>query len=210
MRRVLLWVLILFLGSATCLHVVHARPQQAAAPPAAAAAPASGVRAEYLANLNAAADHAVRLAGAFPAEKYTWRPGEGVRSVSEVFLHIAAANYSYARRLGVALPEGVTLGPDFEKSTTDKAKVTEILKQSIEIARQAATQMAYDADVEKTMQGAGGRQITYRQILFSLASHNHEHLGQLIAYARVNGIVPPWTEEQQQQQRQQQPPKKSP
>jgi uncharacterized damage-inducible protein DinB len=64
-------------------------------------------------------------------------------------------------------------------------------------------------DVEKTSQWIGGRQATMREIMFFLAVHEHEHLGQMIAYARMNGITPPWTEEQQQRQ-QQQPPAKRP
>ena len=151
-----------------------------------------------------AANKLVRLAEAIPAEKYTWRPGEGVRSVSEVFLHVAAGNYSIPRRLGTPAPEGFN-PQGYDKSTTDKAKVIEALKQSIENVRKA---YAGVTDVEKTAQWFGGRQATMREIMFFIAIHEHEHLGQMIAYARMNGITPPWTEEQQQ--RQQQPPAKRP
>ncbi|OLD69492.1 MAG: hypothetical protein AUI33_09025 [Ignavibacteria bacterium 13_1_40CM_2_61_4] len=140
----------------------------------------------------------LRLAEAVPAEKYTWRPGEGVRSVSEVFLHVAAGNYGILRRVGAQPPEGLDLR-GLEKSTTEKAKVVEALKASFAHVRQATSKLT-DADLDKTAPWFGDRQASYREILFFLAAHQHEHLGQSIAYARINGVIPPWTEERQQQQ----------
>jgi uncharacterized damage-inducible protein DinB len=162
-------------------------------------------RDEALRNFSDAGDKLVRLAEKMPAEKYTWRPGEGVRSVGEVYLHAAAGNFNLSRRLGATVPEGIQLGAGFEKQTTEKDKIVALLKQSVEHVK-AAIQNVADADVEKTAPWFGGRQAALREIMFFIASHNHEHLGQSIAYARVNGVVPPWTEEAQQRQ-QQQPPK---
>jgi uncharacterized damage-inducible protein DinB len=143
-----------------------------------------------------------KLAQAIPAEKYNWRPSKDVRSVSEVFLHVAGGNFSIPRRLGADPP--ADFNPQgFDKSTTEKTKVIDLLKRSFVHAKQAATKLT-DADMEKTADWFGGRQATYREILFFLAAHQHEHLGQSIAYARVIGITPPWTEEQQQRQKVQQ------
>ena len=158
---------------------------------------ATANRDEVLRNFSDAADKAVRLAEAMPAVKYTWRPMEGVRSVSEVYLHIAAGNFSISRRFGAKLPEGVQINDEFEKQTTDKAKVVEILKQSVEHVKQAMNNLQ-DADLTKTSPWFGGKQATYREIMSFLASHTHEHLGQSIAYARMNNVTPPWTEEAQQ------------
>src|SRR5260370_39135222 len=77
------------------------------APAMASAAPASGFRAEFLEGIAYYEQRYTRLAEAMPAEKYAWRPGEGVRSVGEVFTHIIAANYSVARALGTAPPNGL-------------------------------------------------------------------------------------------------------
>ncbi len=180
---------------------------QAAAPAAAPAASSASGRDEALRNFSDAADKAVRLAEAIPVEKYTWRPMDGVRSVSELLLHIAAGNFSISRRFGATLPAGIQINAEFEKQSTDKAKVIEILKQSVEHVKQAMNNLQ-DADLAKTSPWFGGKQASYREIMFFLASHNHEHLGQAIAYARMNKIVPPWTEEAQQ--RPQPPPKKQP
>jgi uncharacterized damage-inducible protein DinB len=167
------------------------------------AAPAPSTRDEALRNFDDAAGKLLRLAEALPADKYTWRPAEGVRSVSEIFLHVSAGNYNIPRRLGTNPPEGLDIR-GLEKSSTEKVKVIETLKASIENVRAAFAKVD---DTEKTAQWIGGRQASMREIMFFIASHSHEHLGQMIAYTRMAGITPPWTEEAQQRQ-QQQPPKK--
>lgn len=161
-------------------------------------APASGPRAEFLTELKIHEDKYIRLAEALPAEKYTWRPADGVRSVSEVFLHVAAANYNIPHIFGFAPPAGFT-PKGFDKSTTDKAKIIETLKDSFAHVRQGVSNLP-DADLEKQIDWFTGSKITYRGVLLFIISHVSEHLGQQIAYARVNGIVPPWTEDQQRKQ----------
>jgi len=165
------------------------------------AAPTSGVRAEVLADLNYFEKRFVDLGERIPQEKYTWRPGEGVRSISEVLMHVAGANYAIPRVIGTQPPAGFQ-PKGFDTSTTEKAKIVESLKQSFAHARGAVTGLS-DADVEKAVK-VFGRESTYRGAMFLMGRHLAEHLGQLIAYARVNSIVPPWTEEAQK--RQQQPP----
>ena len=164
------------------------------------AAPTSGARAEFLNELKTQEDKFVQLAKAIPADKYTWRPAEGVRSVSEVFLHVAAANYNLTKVIGYPPPPGFKV-QGFDKSTTDKTKVISTLKDSFAHMRQAVLSMP-DADVEKQVDWFGAKN-TYRGILLFILRHNAEHLGQAIAYARMNGVVPPWTEEQQAQQKKQ-------
>ena len=82
-----------------------------------------------------------------------------------------------------------------EKSTTDKAKVIATLKDSFAHAKKAITAMP-DADLEKSLDWFGGKN-TQRGILLFIVRHAAEHLGQSIAYARVVGIIPPWTEDTQ-------------
>ena len=163
-----------------------------------AAAPTSGVRAEFLNELKTQEDKFVQLAQAMPAGKYTWRPAEGVRSVSEVYLHVATANYNLPHVFGVAPPPDFKAA-GFDKSTTDKAKVIDILKDSFAHMRQAVLNMP-DADTEKQVDWFGSKN-TYRGVMLFIIRHGAEHLGQSIAYARMNGVTPPWTEEQQAQQK---------
>jgi uncharacterized damage-inducible protein DinB len=153
--------------------------------------PTAGWRAEYLATMNGAEAKYVQLAEAMPADKMTWRPAEGVRSVAEVFLHVAAANYNLATRLGATVPAGFT-AQGFERSTTDKAEVIRHVRESFAHFRRAVE--AYpDNDPERKIRWFGPPEITIRHFLFFNADHNGEHLGQMIAYARMNGVAPPWS-----------------
>ena len=151
----------------------------------------TGFRAEYLAELSVSEDHLVRLAEAIPADKYTWRPAAGVRSVSEVLLHVAGSNFNMPRVLGVAPRDGMVTG-DYDKSTADKAQVVAALKESFTFMRRGVEKLR-DAYAEKTIAWFDGKN-TYRGVLYFMARHTGEHTGQLIAYARMIGIVPPWSE----------------
>jgi len=131
----------------------------------------------------------VSLAEATPADKLTWRPSAGVRSVSEVFMHVAGANYMLPGMMGVKPPEG--LSRDMEKTVTDKAEIVSWLKKSFAHLRAAGAGMD-DAAVSKTMK-VFGRDMSQGSFLSFMVSHLHEHLGQSIAYARVNGVKPPWS-----------------
>jgi uncharacterized damage-inducible protein DinB len=164
--------------------------------PNAATTPASGPRAELLRQLDDAQQKLVALAEAIPQEKYSWRPGEGVRSVSEVYMHVAGANYLIPRAVGVNPPAG--LEKDLEK-ITDKAKVVDALKQSFAHVRLALLGTS-DADLDKPAK-LFGNNTTVRNVFLTLTTHAHEHLGQSIAYARMNDITPPWTAARQAQPR---------
>lgn len=178
-----------------------------AAAPAAAAmeAPKPGFRADFLKEWGSLEKKFVALAEAIPQEKYTWRPTPDVRSVSEVFLHVAGGNYSYLDGMGVPPPAGVDR-KTFEKSTTDRASIVEHLKQSFDRVRETMLKTS-DADLEKPAK-LYGQASTVREVLFTLVTHTPEHLGQIIVYARECGVVPPWTAERQARQKQP-PPKKS-
>jgi uncharacterized damage-inducible protein DinB len=132
----------------------------------------------------------VQLAEAIPADKFGWRPAEGVRSVSEVVMHVAAANYALAASLGVAPPAGADL-ENLEK-VTDRDQVLSTLKTSIDHAKQAF-KAAEGTDFNRTVNAFGFEMPAARAVVI-LAAHSHEHLGQLIAYARSNGVTPPWSQ----------------
>lgn len=148
-----------------------------------------GVRGEVLSEIDGLEKKYLGLAEAVPQDKLGWRPAEGVRSFSEVFMHVAGANYRLPGFIGVKAPEG--LPQDMEKITS-KADIVKHLKGSFDHIRNSVMNMS-DADVEKTSK-MFGRDRTYREIGFFMAGHMHEHLGQLIAYSRMNGITPPWSQ----------------
>ena len=152
----------------------------------------SGYRSEVLSEVLVQENKYERLADAIPADKYSWRPSADVRSIAEVFLHVATANYNLYKLIGAAPPANVDL-KTLEKSTTDKAKVVATLKDSFAHARKAITAMP-DADLEKSLDWFGGKN-TERGVLIFILRHGAEHLGQSIAYARMVGVVPPWTQD---------------
>ena len=158
-----------------------------------------GYRSEVLAEVMIQEDKFSRLAEAIPADKYTWRPAPDVRSFAEVFMHVAAANFNLYKLVGTPPPAGFDV-KDFEKSTTDKAKVIATLKESFAHAKKAITAMS-DADLEKSLDWFGGKN-TERGVLLFVVRHAAEHLGQSIAYARFVGIIPPWTEDMQKKSEQ--------
>jgi uncharacterized damage-inducible protein DinB len=144
-----------------------------------------------LADVKDAETKFVGLAKAIPADKYTWRPGEGVRSVSEIFLHVITADYALMNLIGTPLPDGFNR-QGFEKSTTDKDKIIDELNKSFAYV-ESAIEKTPDSQLQKQMKLFGGKEGTGGDVLFLLITDLHEHLGQMIAYARLNGVVPPWT-----------------
>jgi uncharacterized damage-inducible protein DinB len=153
-----------------------------------AAAPAlTGFRAEFLANLDDVQGKLISLAETTPAEKFTWRPSGDVRSISEVYMHIAGSNYFLASFLGAEAPK--TNG-DAETKVTKKADVIAEMKKSFEHLRTAVRKAN---DLEKRVKMFGSS-TTHRGVLVTILGHLHEHLGQSIAYARMNGITPPWSD----------------
>jgi uncharacterized damage-inducible protein DinB len=165
-----------------------------AQPPAAAGtdpAAATGLRRDIIASLADAESKLVQLAEATPQDKYAWRPAPGVRSISEVFMHMVGANYMIPPIAGAARPTGVTLTQESERTVTDKAAIVNHLRQSFAYARQAVAGVP-DGELDASVQ-LFGRPSTKRNVLVLMATHAHEHLGQAIAYARTNGIRPPWS-----------------
>ena len=133
----------------------------------------------------------VALAEAIPAEKYSWRPGPGVRSTSEVFMHIATANFGLLSVTGPKMPTDMKPA-DMEKTVTKKADVISWLKRSLDAVKTAHAGIK-PADLQRKVKIAG-RDATVDGMYLRIIVHANEHMGQLVAYARMNRIVPPWSE----------------
>lgn len=182
MRRTLLAL------SFCCTTVLLSAPRAQQPVTAVPAPPKSGFRAEFLQDLDDVQKKIVSLAEAMPAEKYNWRPAPDVRSVSEVYMHIAGGNYLMASFVGMKMPSYDTA--KFEK-IGEKPRVLEELRRSFDHLRTAAL-TASDADLDKSIK-MFGNDTSERAAFLSALNHLHEHLGQSIAYARMNGVVPPWS-----------------
>jgi uncharacterized damage-inducible protein DinB len=133
----------------------------------------------------------VALAEAIPAEKLAWRPGPGVRSTSEVLMHIAMTNFYLLSVTGPKMPADLA-SPDMEKTVTGKAEVINWLKRSLDAVKSARAGLKA-ADLQRKVKINGGT-ATVDGMYLRIIIHDNEHMGQLVAYARMNGIVPPWSE----------------
>jgi uncharacterized damage-inducible protein DinB len=133
----------------------------------------------------------VALAEATPEGKFGWRPASGVRSVSEVYMHIALANYWLLSITGVKEP-AETAPDNLEKTVKSKAEVIRWLKRSLEAVKTERAKLK-SADFKRKVK-VEGRDATVDGMYLRIIIHANEHMGQLIAYARMTGVVPPWSE----------------
>ena len=168
-----------------------------AAAPSIAQAPAN-LKADLLKSVTEAEQKFVGLAEAFTVGQYDWRPGDGVRSVREVLLHVAADNYFLPAALGIAAPAETKITATefaavqaFEKQNLDRAATVTELKASFEHLREGLEGISEDRMNESIK--FFGQDFTVRGLLIATTTHLHEHLGQAIAYARMNGVKPPWS-----------------
>lgn len=153
-------------------------------------APSYDMKAQALLDLQGVQKKCIDLAQVLPSDKLTWRPSPDARSFAEVFLHVAGERYGILSMLGAAPPAGFT-AKDFEKSTTQKDRIVEELNQSWSFTDKTINGMS-NADFAKLLPKLGP-QANEGDVVYILVADAHEHLGQLVAYARLNGIVPPWT-----------------
>jgi uncharacterized damage-inducible protein DinB len=153
-----------------------------------AQAPPEGIWQGYDGEWRHVSRQLMALAEATPAEKFAWRPAAGVRSTSEVYMHIAIANFYLLSVTGPKMP--TDLKEDMEKRVTSKAEVINWLKRSLDAIRDARV-AAKPEDLERKVHIAD-RDATVDGMYLRIIVHANEHMGQLIAYARMTGVVPPW------------------
>jgi DinB superfamily len=152
---------------------------------------AAVVKAAFLADLEVMREKFIGLAQAFPADKYTWRPMDGVRSVSEVLMLIATEGYGFAPT-GLGGKPGLTREEMAPLSkVTDKAQVIDHLTKGFAHAKKEIESI--DPATLTGKRRVMGQDRALPDIVMAIGGDMHEHLGQLIAYARTNHIVPPWS-----------------
>ncbi|MEN8375993.1 MAG: DinB family protein [Gemmatimonadota bacterium] len=139
----------------------------------------------------------IMLAEAMPEEAYDWQPMEGVRSVGDVFVHIAGDNWWLPTHVGVQPPEAAGITADFatvrayEARPVTKAEVIEHLEDSFQHIVEAMRGTPSERMEEPLTMF--GQPHTVRSMWVLTTTHMHEHLGQSIAYARANRVKPPWS-----------------
>jgi hypothetical protein len=176
----------------------------AVAAPAAAQSAAAGVpnretaleiRKQFTTDLDTLQSKFLALAEAIPAEKYSWRPAAGVRSIGEAFMHVASEFYvftpmAYGAQRSPVIPRGRENFQKFEQMST-KPDVLKHLREGFAYTKQQLAAIPADSLVGPRQ--IFGGQHTIVETSLTMSADLHEHLGQLIAYARMNGVKPPWS-----------------
>lgn len=132
------------------------------------------------------------LTQAIPADKYAWTPQTGVRTAAQVCAHIVSANYFFASKLGAKIPDGVKM-ETLETDLKTKEAIAAELKRSFDVVI-AAVKNKPDATLKNKVELPFPGEFTQMTACLILVAHANEHLGQLIAYARSNNIIPPWND----------------
>ncbi|MGA7317327.1 MAG: DinB family protein [Silvibacterium sp.] len=145
-------------------------------------APSYDMKSQALLDLQEVNKKCVDLAEVLPSDKLTWRPSPDTRSFAQVFLHVAGERYSFLSMMGANPPAGFKAG-EFDKSTSDKGHIIEALNQSWDFASKAINGMS-NADFAKLLPKLGP-QANEGDVVYLLVADAHEHLGQLVAYARA-------------------------
>jgi uncharacterized damage-inducible protein DinB len=191
MNRVCLTLMLVVLGLST---FAAAKPAPGPNGDEDRTAPSYDMKGQALLDLETMQKKFVDLANALPADKLTWRPSADSRSFAEVLLHVAAERYGILNLMGAEPPAGIDRKA-LEKSTTDRTQIVAELNKSWDFAQKTIKGMS-NAEFAKLLPKLGP-QANAGDVVYILVADAHEHLGQSIAYARENGITPPWTVEAQ-------------
>jgi len=148
----------------------------------------------------------VAMAECVPEEQYDWRPAAQARSFSEVFVHVAAGNFMLLDIIGIAAPVDLyarvpTAGDarfqglihrndELAANMRQKDAVVGLLRRSLRAVSQSFAE-ANDRELNRRLIFFG-EQTSVRRVYLRLLAHTGEHMGQMIAYLRFNGILPPW------------------
>lgn len=183
MRRALLFAAALSIASPV-LHTV--------------AAQTSPIVADLIKDVEGVEKKLIGLARVTPPEKLSWRPAAGVRSIGEVFLHVASDNYFIPSGFGHEMPAstGIRAGDfkslqAYESRTLTREQIVTELEQSFSFLKAQMAKTTISAVNDQV--AMFGMKTTAQSMWILATTHLHEHLGQSIAYARTNGIVPPWS-----------------
>ena len=190
MRRSLTLSLVTVLAAGAPLAAQQTAPTTAAAP--------AGLIADLVRDVSQVEQKMLGLARAIPADKYAWRPGTGVRSINDLIMHVAADNYLFPALLGTPADPATGITTDyktaqaFEKRQVPRDSAIAELERSFAFARKSLSATPESRLGEKIT--LFGQPFTTQQAWLLATVHLHEHLGQFIAYARSNGVTPPWSQ----------------
>lgn len=165
-----------------------------------------GFRGEFLWEFEIVERQLVALAQAIPEDGYAWRPAATARPVSELFVHVALANFMLLDALGATLPvdlygemntQGterlwtlVRKNDEMGESLRDKVSVVRLLQRSLQSVQRVFLE-SDETELNRPLQFFA-EETTVRRVYLRSLAHMHEHMGQMIAYTRCMGMNAPW------------------
>ena len=159
-----------------------------------ASAQSRSIKEVQVADLRTMKDKFVSLGEAFPIETYDWRPMEGVRSVKDVLVLITTEGNGFPTQWGAPLPMGVNEDRGAERARLEGLSKDELIAElGGAFDNIIAVVEGMDDDARMRELRFFGQEVRIDGAIAMVAGDMHEHLGQLIAYARTNRIVPPWS-----------------
>jgi len=186
--------IVLVASAAACFVPYTSRAQDAQQQDVLDAKSAATMLSEYRADLTTVHDKFLDLADSIPADRYAWRPSPAVRSIAEVLMHVAGEWYSICPiSVGAQPPAGFgpprEALPKLERSTAAKAEVLAQLRTSWAHCAAALG----SADPARLTGRYEPAKMSLARAALRVAGDQHEHLGQLISYARSVGVKPSWS-----------------
>jgi uncharacterized damage-inducible protein DinB len=148
---------------------------------------------EYIGQTDFIEGRLTQMLGAMSQDQMRWTPAEGVRTCGQIYLHVVEANYMLAGFMNGEEMEGEP--GTMDKKTTNKDEIVKMLKDSFAAVKKAAGKLT-EEDLNKVVKTPFGMVMSLRNFMISLLNHSHEHLGQGIAYARMNSVTPPWSKKE--------------
>lgn len=151
---------------------------------------ATVMRDELMGQFESSINKIISLADAMPAESYSWKPSADAMPVGHVYAHIARYNFYYpASSMAIKTPPSIQL--DTVEAMRNKAQIVALLRLSADHVKRTVSALSAE-ELSKTTT-LYGRSVPTWAVMLQLVAHMNEHLGQSIAYARSNNVVPPWS-----------------
>lgn len=149
----------------------------------------------YDKTVGSAESEIVSLAEAMPADKYNFAPTQGafqgVRTFGQQVKHLAAVVYLVAAASQGQKPPVDTGGENGPASAINKNQIVAFLKASFAYAHKAALALTPQNEGDQVQSPFGKDQVARAEILDVVGWHSFDHYGQMVVYARMNGVIPP-------------------
>ncbi len=148
---------------------------------------------QFAGDLTALHDKVVALADAIPPDKYSWRPSSEVRTVAQLLMHVAGEWYYLCPRAIAAQPPADFGAPGERMRALEQMSGKPAVLSELKAAWAHCRTTLDHVQPSRLIPDSLPSKMGFPRVVLVVSGDQHEHLGQLIAYARFLGVVPPWS-----------------